>query len=211
MRRGGWIPVLLLGGATIALIGALAPWIPHKTAALRIGAFDLFEISKYLPPVRSGEIALLRESFLLPVAVPALLLALVPLAPDGKRGVGRWLLPIAAAIIALSTIPPYPQILSAHQDPEYRGQLVVSAATAILALLSPLAVRLPDRIVAVSILVLTGVGAILPLAQFSRVRPLFATLYHAPVGLGWGIFIYVVGLSLTDLAGVLWLVSSRQE
>jgi hypothetical protein len=209
MKRRGLVPVLLFAGATIALLGAIAPWIPHPTVALRIGAFDLFEITKYLPAVGSGEVFLLREAFLLPVVIPALVLALVPLAPGSRRGVARWLVPVAAGIIALSTIPPYPQILSAHRNPEYRGQLVISAATFLLALLSPLASRLPDRILAILTLMLTGVGVVLPLTQFAQVRPLFAALYNAPVGWGWGIFVYLIGLSLADLAGALWLIWPR--
>lgn len=209
MKRRDLIPTLLFAGATVALVGAVAPWIPHPTAALRIGAFDLFEVSKYLPAVSSGQVPLLREAFLLPVVVPALMLALVPLTPGSRRKVGRWLIPVAAAIIALSTLPPYPQILSAHQDPEYRGQLILSVGTFLLALLSPLLKRLPRLVGAGATLILTSLGVVLPLIQFSRVRPLFAALYDAPVGWGWGIVVYVLGMSLIDLGGAIWLVWPR--
>ena len=209
MKRRGLIPVLLFAGATVSLVGAVAPWIPHPTAALRIGAFDLFEISKYLPAVSSGEVSLLREAFLLPVVIPALVLALVPLAPGSRRGVGRWLIPVAAAIIALSTLPPYPQILSAHRNPEYRGQLILSVGTFLLALLSPLVSRLPDLVGAGVTLILTILGVVLPLTQFGRIHPLFAALYDAPVGWGWGIIVYVLGMSLIDLAGAVWLIWPR--
>jgi hypothetical protein len=209
MKRRGLIPVLLFAGAAIALVGAVAPWIPHPTAGLRIGAFDLFEVTKYLPAVGSGEVFLLREAFLLPVTIPTLILCLAPLTPGSRRGVGRWVVPVASAIIALSTIPPYPQILSAHRNPEYRGQLVISAVTLLLTLLSPLAIRLPDFALAVLTLTLTGLGIALPLTQFAQVRPLFATLYNAPVGWGGGIFVYITGLSLADLAGALWLIWPR--
>jgi multisubunit Na+/H+ antiporter MnhG subunit len=49
-------------------------------------------------------------------------------------------------------------------------------------------------------------GIVLPAVQLLRVRPLFARLYNAPVGVGWGMVICVLGLGLALLAGAGWLV-----
>jgi hypothetical protein len=197
------IPLLLFAGATAGLVGGVAPWIPHPAAALRIGAFDLFEISKYLPAVRSGAVPLMREAFLMPVLVSGLLLAWVPAAPGSPGRWTRWVFPLVAAAIALTTIPPYPQILSAHREPEYRGQLLLAAGTALLAVLSLLIHRLPPRLTAGLAIGLVMLGLILPLTQFSRVRPFLSALYNARVGVGWGLAVYGLGLGVA-LAGAVW-------
>ena len=201
------LPLLLLAGATAGLVGAVAPWVPHQTAGLRIGGFDLFEVTKYLPAVRSGAVPLLREAFLLPLAISAVLLSLVPSVPGGPRRAARWLFPVVAAVVALAFIPPYPQILTAHRDVEYRGQLLLSAGTLLLALLSPLASRLPARLVAGLVSGLAAVGIVLPLIQFNRARALLAELYNTPVGVGWGLVVCVLGLGTVLVGGVWWLFS----
>jgi len=192
MRR---LPSLLtLAGAAAGIVGAVAPWIPHRAAGLNVGGFDLFEMSKFLPAVRSGAVPLLREAFLLPLLVSATLLALAAVLPSISLRPARWLGPAAAAVVALSAVPPYPAILSAHRNPEYRGQLLLAAATLVLALTSPLARRLPARGVAIGAAGLATAGLLLPLLQFVRIRPLFAALYDAPVGIGWGLVTYALGL-----------------
>jgi predicted membrane channel-forming protein YqfA (hemolysin III family) len=200
------LPVLLLVGATAGLVGTIAPWIPHQAAGLRIGAFDLFEATKYLGEVRSGAVPILREAFLLPVVISAALLSLVPIVPRGPRRAARWLFPAVAVLIPLTAIPAYPQILTAYRDPELRGQFFLTLGAALLALLSPLLRRLPGRVLAGVICGLALAGIVLPAVQLLRVRPLFARLYNAPVGVGWGMVICVLGLGLALLAGAGWLV-----
>jgi hypothetical protein len=186
--------LLALAGAMAGIIGAVAPWIPHRAAGLNVGGFDLFEMSKFLPAVRSGAVPLLREAFLLPLLVSATLLALAAAPPSLPLRPARWLGPAVAVAVALSAVPPYPAILSAHRNPEYRGQLLLAAATLAAALMSPLARRLPARVVAIGSAGLAITGLLLPLLQFAQARPLFAALYDAPVGIGWGLVTYALGL-----------------
>jgi hypothetical protein len=168
--------------------------VPHRAAGLRVGAFDLFEVVKYLPGVRSGEVSLLREGFLVPLLVSAALLALAPAVWKKAPRAARWALPLAAGIVAAVALPPYPQITTAYHDPEYRGQLILSGATICLALLSGLTRRLPHR-VRVSLLgLLAIVGMVIPLAQYANVRGLFVDLFNAPVGFGWGAIVYLAGM-----------------
>jgi len=198
------LPALLLAaGAAISLLGAIAPWIPHPAAGLNVGAYDLFEISKFLPAVRSGAVSLFREGFLLPLFSAALLLALVPTFARRSLHLASWLCPAAAASIALLALPPYPAILTAHRDPEYRGQLALVACTLALSLISPLARRLPRPASGLIAAALTLGGAMPALAALSRVRPLFAELYSAPVGIGWGVPAYILGCTAALLAALL--------
>ena len=135
-------PILITLGAVVGLIGALGSWIPHPAAGLRVSSFHLFESTKFFPEVSSGTVPLLREAFLLPLLTSALLLALTPLIWNSSR-LARWLCPAVAAVVALYSLPMYPAILSAHRNPEFRGQLLLVGSTFVLALLSPLARTAP--------------------------------------------------------------------
>lgn len=185
--------LLLALGVTLGLVGAVAPWIPHQTAGLNVGGFFLFEAGKLLPPIRNGTVSLFREGFLLPLLASAVLLATLPaFAPRPSRLV-RVFCPLVAAGIALAAMPPYPAILSAHRDPEYRGQLLLAAIALFLIGTSPLLRR-----VAISVRKWLAAAIIIGAASpawiaLLRVQPLFAQLYDAPVGIGWGAWVYAAG------------------
>jgi len=203
------LPFVMLVGAAAGVVGAVAPWIPHRAAGLSVGGFALFESTKFFPAVRSGAVPLLREAFLLPLLISAVLLALAPALPDAPRRPAWWLGAAAAALIALLALPPYPAILTAHRDPEYKGQLLLATGTLLVGLLSPLARRLPGRAVFALEGALAAVGLWLPLLQFARVRPLYAGLYGAPVGIGWGLILYATGMALVLLGGACGLCLPR--
>lgn len=197
MRRSDWLLAL---GVLLSLVGAVAPWIPHRAAGLNVGGFFLFEVVKFLPAVRGGAVTLFREGFLLPLLASAVLLAALPAYAARPSRWARLLCPLAAAGIALAALPPYPAILSAHRDPEYRGQLLGAVIALLLIGASPLLKRLP-------MLARKGLGAAIILGAavpaitaLLRVRPLFVQLYAAPVGIGWGAWAYLAGCAITLVA-----------
>jgi len=190
------ISLLVAVGAILGLVGAAAPWIPHRAAGLALGGFYLFESTKLFPAVASGAVPLLREAFLLPLLTSALVLAMVPAVAERPIAAVRWLCPSVAAAVALAALPMYPAILSAHRNPEFRGQLVLAAGTFLIALLSPLARRLPTWLVLACSAGLTAAGLSLPTAQFLRVRPLFAELYGESIAMGWGLIVCLLGLGM---------------
>lgn len=204
-----WTPWLLTLGALLVLAGAVAPWIPHRAAALRLNALDLFVVVRLLPPVRDGWVRVARESFLLPLLVPALVLALAPTLCIRPRGLFRYGAPLLGATLSLTMLPPYPPILTAWQDPLYRGQLFLTVGFCGLALLSPWAGRLPERMRGGLMALLALVGWLLPLLAFLRVRPIFAALYGTPVGVGPGLILGALGAGLVIVAGGITVILRR--
>jgi len=196
LSRAALFPLLTLGAGG-GLIGAVAPWIPHRAAGLNVGGFALFETSKFIPAVRSGTFPLFREGFLLPLLTSALLLALAPAFVGNKPArAARWLCPTIAALVALAALPSYPMILTAHREPEYRWQLFLAVAAFVLTLLSPLGRRIPPRVLDILAAALTLGGSAPALVALARVRPLFSELYNEPLGIGWGVVVYSLSCAI---------------
>ena len=55
---------LKLVGLTMIWLGYFLPWVPHHTAALSMGAYDLAAWVMLLPQVQDGSIAISRLHFL---------------------------------------------------------------------------------------------------------------------------------------------------
>jgi len=191
----------LLGGLA-ALAGAVGPWIPHPAVGLRVGGFDLFEMTGIFPAVRAGIVPVFREAFVLPLLLSALALALAPVVDRRLLPFLRWACPLLGAALVLTALPPYPAILTAYRDPMYRLRFYLTVGTVLLVMLTPLLRRLSPRLVGGGLAAMAAVGFSLPLAQYIRVRPLFNDLYGHPVGVGWGVIVYLAGMGLLFLIGL---------
>lgn len=199
MRR--WIPWLLALGALLQLAGAVTAWIPHPAAALRLTALDLFVVVRLLPPVRDGAVQIAREVFLLPLLVPAGVLALIPTFCVRPRAVFRYGGPLLGAALALTALPPYPPILSAWRNPQYQGQFFLTVGFCGLALLSLWAGRLPERVRGGIVAALALGGWLLPYLALLRGLPLFTALYGNPLGIGPGVVLSALGAGLLLAVG----------
>ncbi|HEY76900.1 MAG TPA: hypothetical protein G4O00_12145 [Thermoflexia bacterium] len=205
MRRGIGYLTLLSGLA--ALAGAVGPWIPHPAVGLRVAGFDLFEMTGIFPAVRAGAVPVFREAFVLPLLLSALVVALAPVVDRRLPSFLRWVCPVLGAALALTALPPYPAILTAYRDPMYRLRFYLTVGAVLLAATSPLLRRLSPRTVGGGLAALAAVGFGLPLAQYIRVRPLFDALYGRPVGVGWGLILYLAGMGLLFLLGLATLLA----
>ncbi len=212
----------------LAAIGYWLPWLTHPAAALRLNGYELSEWITFLPGVRDGSLSLTRLQFLLPLAGLALLCALVAIRPAqrlalpplgaGARppaaprtglaallpsvgGLAGWVTLLAGLIFAFVVLPPYPYLLTAHADPEFRPQLIVAIFT-VLAFV--VLVYLPADLNAVVQIVLAMAAIASAVPPLLAVRPAANEVLGAawPLGLGWP-------LLLAGLAGLAWLALRR--
>jgi hypothetical protein len=219
---------LLLLGLALVLVGHFGPWVPHETSALTVTGFELAEFAKFFPQVQGGTVPMRRELFYLPFVTALLLLALLAgrSAARRVRSPNPFLsqsvvVPLCAAALLLIALLPYSIVDAARQalttpasfvpDPQYTGQLTLVIVGVVLTLLAPLARRLPRRAWGVLIALLALVGAVSPVYQFARLRPLVVALYDSPrpSGLGWGLIVCVAGFVLLGACGV--LVATQEE
>jgi hypothetical protein len=225
---------LQLAALALALVGYWLPWLTHPVAALRLNGYELSEWITFLPGVRDGSLPLSRLLFLLPLGCVALLLALAsswqaPLPPrllipatiqpaqsaprsglaallPSIRGWGGWGLLLLSFICIFTVFPPYPYLLTAYADPEYRLQLFV-ASLGVVALL--LALYLPNDIKAALQIVLALAGGGLGLWSLLVLWPRASQLLGATwaIGLGWPIML--AGFALLALGGLRELFGPR--
>jgi hypothetical protein len=183
-------------GIALAVVGYFGPWIPHETAALTVPGSELswFAKSFGLP---------LREFFVLPLVVAAVLFSLV-----AQRLVVRSLARLGViafgGLLVLASVPVYDSILAS----EYRGQLVLTAVGVVLVLLTGFSPRL-SRHTWGALVVLLALGGIVPaLWRFLTFRPRVAALYDDALGVGWGLVLCVTGFALLLVCGLLAVVIS---
>ncbi|MGH2522685.1 MAG: hypothetical protein ACRDH2_09315 [Anaerolineales bacterium] len=190
-RLRTWLPLGL------ALFGYWTPWLTHPAASLRLNGYELSEWVTFLPGVRAGALPLSRLAFLTPLACLALLLGvaafrfrqpgpprrnwLLTLVPDSPWGGG---LLFAALLCCVTVFPPYPYLLTAYADPEYRLQLLVAIVTLLgLGLIPFLTKGMQDVLQVMAALVAGALGVwLLVNVQAEASRLLNATW---PVGPGW--------------------------
>ncbi len=195
--------LLLLLGTGLAWAAAVwGPWVPAEPAALQVLGVDMAEVVKFLPGVRSGDIAVWREGFLLPQVILSLFLSV-------HAWQRRWPWPwpwrlgmqALAFMVALSMLPPAwtPATLRA---PEWQTQVRLILFCALMAGMAPLWRWLPSWL-GDGLLALGGIGTGLWLvAALQRVWPQFEMVYNTPLPYGWGLWALGVGITgLLILAG----------
>lgn len=196
----GWVGLALAG------LGYWGPWIWHASAALTLIGLDLGEFVKFLPSVRSGQLALRREAFYLPAVALSLNLTLTAYRRDERlHGVGKVVASVLAIAVALAMLPPAwsPTTL---RLPEFRIVVVLIAACLACALIGPLWGLLPRRLLGVIALALAVLASAGPLWQFCLALPAIRTAYGRPLTIGWGPGVMAVGWLLFAISeGVQWI------
>ena len=128
-----WMPALL--AAAVALAGYFGPWVPHRAGGLVILGLDLAEYVKFMPAVASGQVALRREIFYLPLVAASVTASLLA----SRRSLPwlvRWGLAAGAIPVALAMLPPAWN-LDTFRTAEFRPQIAAIGVCLLLAFSVP--------------------------------------------------------------------------
>lgn len=189
----------LLAAWGIALIGYFGPWVGRRAAALAWNAYDLFDLLRLLPEIETGALSVNLQTLRLPLVGLAVLL---PVFLADASTFWRTGGALVGAGLALATLPPYPEIVSAWHTPGWRvpfwwGVGAVLAAGAAIGV-APRLGRYRSWLL-LAWLAITGLPAA---ATFARLLPALQTLHAAPLGPGWGFWVCMGGLGCVAL--LLW-------
>jgi hypothetical protein len=208
---GYWLPWLSAPAAALRLNGyELSEWVTYLPG-VRDATLPLSRLL-FLLPLTCLALLLALAASRIAGAPPIYILGGEPQSPRARApqrprtglnallrvaGLGGWALLALGLACALVVIPPYPYVLTAYADPEYRVQLFV-ALFSLVALL--LALYLPDQVKAAAQIGLAVAGGVLGLWGLLAVRPLASVLLGAPwpIGLGWP-------LMLAGFAALAWV------
>ncbi|MBN1992170.1 MAG: hypothetical protein JW953_05670 [Anaerolineae bacterium] len=195
--------LLGLGLLLTGIGGAFLPWIWRDEVALQLTGPGLAEFVKFLPEVRTMQLEFERLFFLLPLFLA--ILAMPLFAVNKGLALPTWLrrlLRLAVFPLALASLSPVwaPPILLA---PEFRLQTSLALAAMGGAVIAPVLKNLPPKLLVVFWTASGPAAIILPLWQFSLIRPGLAEVYQQPVGLGWGWWVTAGGLALGLGGGVM--------
>ncbi len=177
----------------IAVAGYFGPWIRQRAAALSWNAFDLFDILRILPEIETLSLRVNLYALRLPLVGLALLLPLLAVG-------GHWIWRLGALCIGaaflVNTLPPYDVLRTAWNTPGWRvpfwwsaGGLLALAALSLVGWRKQSAPRLRAWVM-LAWLLLTGIPAMITLP---RLLPALGRLFAAPVGAGWGFWVWGAG------------------
>lgn len=200
---------LLPAALLLAFAGYVGAWVDHRVAGLVITGLDLGEYVKFLTPVRSGEVALWREGFYLPLVAVSLTASLAAFRCELRcTWLARAALLALAVVASLNLLPPAwtPQRMLTG---EFRQQTLALVGCLAAMAFSPLLVLLPAKAFAVIVTVLSISAAIIPVHQFLLILPAVSELYNHPQAPAWGMFLCAA--SLLALAGTaVWVGWSQR-
>jgi hypothetical protein len=195
----------------VALIGYFAPWVYRQppTPALGWNAYDLFALLRLLPEIEAGTLAVNLQSLQLPLLGLAVLLpALLVRAPLSIR-IGAALV---SSVLALITMPPYPQILTAWRTPGWRVPFwwsvgTIASAFVLVWALPYLSRRDRQRYREWMLVGVTELAVAPAVMTLYRLLPALRRLHAAPVTPAWGFWLCMAGLGA--IGAVEWIRAVR--
>jgi hypothetical protein len=192
----------------VALVSYFAPWVARHpmSAALAWNGYDLFDLLRFLPEIESGALAVNLQALRLPLVGLAVLLPVL-LAKSAKpvRIAGA----LFGCLLAILTLPPYPQILDAWRTPGWRVPFWWGVGAMACALAGIRLAPKAGRYRYWWILVVAELATVPAAVTLTRLLPALRTLHAAPVRPGWGFWGCTVGLVVIGLSA--WVMALRDN
>ncbi len=181
----------LLAAWGIALVGYFGPWVGRRAAALAWNAYDLFDLLRLLPEIETGALSVNLQTLRLPlVGLAVLLPVFLADAPTMWRIGGA----LGGAVLALATLPPYPEIVSAWHTPGWRVPFWWGVGAMLAAGVAIWVAPRLGRYRPWFLLMWLAVTGLPAAATFARLLPALSTLHAAEIGPGWGFWVCMGGL-----------------
>lgn len=197
-------------GFMLILAGYLMVWLPQPVVGLSFIGLEMGEWVKFLPQVRSGQIAASRNLFYLPPVLLGLMLALWTAGWPNRRW-RTWAMRFLAIVVAMLAFPAVEAFLQESSD-QWLTRVLMILLVAIATASIPLTDRLPDhglRVARIIMLILAVAGLILPTWAYLEIRPVVAQLLNNSVGIGPGVWLNGAGFLMVAIAAAAHLTQSR--
>jgi hypothetical protein len=195
--------------ATAILLAYFLPWLPHPAVGLRLIGLEMGEWVKFLPQVRSGEVAAGRNLFYLPPITLGLMLAL----STANWPNGRWQTWLMRGLAVSVSLLAFPALEAIRDEPssEWLLRLLLIGGVLLVAVLSGLGGRLPAALPWLLIALLALLGSLLPTWAYLAVRPVIADLLRAPLGLGPGVWLNLLGHLAAGAVALRMIIAPTQK
>ena len=192
----------------VALASYFAPWVARRpmSAALAWNGYDLFDLLRFLPEIESGTLTVNLQALRLPLLGLTVLLPNL-LAESAKRV--RIAGALFGCLLAILTLPPYPQILDAWRTPGWRVPFWWGIGAMACALFSIRLAPKAGRYRYWWILAVAELATVPAMVTLTRLLPALRALHAAPVRPGWGFWGCTTGLIMIGLSS--WAMALRSD
>lgn len=213
MTRDYLAETLLKLGFTAILLAYLLVWLPQPIVGLSFIGLELGEWVKFIPQVRSGEIAADRNLFYIPPITLSLMMILWTASWPNRRW-QTWLMRALALLVAFLAFPAVEAILDEPAD-QWLLRIGLIGGVVVVALFIPLLRHLPENKVEMltwsGICLLALVGLALPTWAYLSFMPVISDLIGQNVGIGPGVWLNIGGnlavvLSALYFLGLWWIL-----
>lgn len=190
-------------------VGFFMVWLPHEAAGLGFTGLEMGEQAKFLPPVREGQILPGRSLFYVPPVTLALMLVLLAARWPNRRW-QTWAARALAIGLSLLVFPALEAL--GTEAAEWLWRVLMIALVILAAAVSSITGQiLSSRVLWLLILLVALAGAILPTWVFLAVRPHFASLLRADMGIGPGVWLNSVGHLTAAVVAAIGLLRMRNQ
>lgn len=210
LNLGASMPQTFLFLSFVAIfVGYFMVWLPHEAAGLTFTGLEMGEQAKFLPPVREGQILPGRSLFYVPPVTLALMLVLLAARWPNRRW-QTWAVRALAIGLTLLVFPAVEALGTEAAEWFWRVLMIVLVILTV-AVSSITGQIVSNRVLWLLILLVALAGAILPTWVFLAIRPHYASLLRADLGIGPGVWLNSVGHLTAAVVAAIGLLRVRNQ